>query len=122
MSQVTPPLEKWLAEIKSGPDADRIGMYLMHNGVVRGSSRAGTPVTGMELTYDHAGLASAIERVEQMDGVICVRAWVNEGTLEVGDDIMYALVGGDFREHVFAGLQELVRIIKSEVVAEREAS
>lgn len=116
----TPPLEAWLAEIKQGPDAGRIGMYLMHNGVVRGSSRQGAPVSGMSLSFDRDGLADALRRVGEMPGVIVARAWINEGDLSVGDDIMYVLVGGDFRENVFSGLQELVRIIKSEVVRETE--
>jgi molybdopterin synthase catalytic subunit len=49
-----------------------------------------------------------------------VRVWINEGRLTVGDDIMYALVAGDIRENVLSGLQELVRLIKTEVVRERE--
>jgi len=45
---------------------------------------------------------------------------VNEGRLAVGDDIMLALVGGDIRENVIGALQELVRLIKTEVVREHE--
>ena len=37
----TPPIQAWLEEIKRGPDSSRIGMYLVHNGVVRGTSRNG---------------------------------------------------------------------------------
>ncbi len=121
MTGNTAPLAAWLDEIKTGPDAHRIGMYLMHNGVVRGHSRAGETVVGMELGYDARGLAQALEHVEGMDGIFAARAWINSGTLAVGDDIMYALVAGDYREHVFAGIQELVRIIKSQVVTESEA-
>jgi hypothetical protein len=33
---------------------------------------------------------------------------------------MYALVAGDIRDNVFVALQELVRLIETEVVAERE--
>jgi molybdopterin synthase catalytic subunit len=95
-------------------------MYLMHNGVVRGTARDGTVVSGMDLSYDRARLAEVIQQVEAGPGVVAVRAWVNEGGLAVGDDIMYALVAGDIREHVFSGLQELVRLIKTEVVTERE--
>jgi molybdopterin synthase catalytic subunit len=55
-----------------------------------------------------------------MPGVTFVRAWVNSGHLEVGDDIMYVLVGGDIRENVFDALQTLVRTIKTRVVTENE--
>ncbi|MBN1629690.1 MAG: molybdenum cofactor biosynthesis protein MoaE [Thermoleophilia bacterium] len=97
-------------------------MYLIHNGVVRGTARDGTPVSGMDLSYDHARLQELLAEIGARQGVIAVRAWVNEGGLAVGDDIMYALVAGDIRENVFSGLQELVRLIKTEVVTEFEVS
>lgn len=55
-----------------------------------------------------------------MPGVVAVHAWVNEGRLAVGDDIMLALVAGDIRENVFGALQQLVRLIKTQCVKERE--
>lgn len=120
MSGARPYLQTWMDEIKNGPDGARIGMLLSHNGVVRGTARDGSPVQGMDLSYDRELLQKVIAEVETMPGVIAVRAWINEGRLSVGDDIMYALVAGDFREHVFDGLKELVRRIKSEVVSEWE--
>lgn len=120
MSTVHPPIIEWLNEVKSGPDSAKIGMYLVHNGVVRGSSRDGTPVSGMDLSHNRQRLGEVIAQVESRPGIHAVRAWVNEGALNVGDDIMYALVGGDIRENVFTALQELVRLIKTEVVKEFE--
>ena len=128
MQNTRPSLDAWLAELKADPAAAGVGMFLMHNGIVRATARTvargmesgGPAVTSMELSFDRAGLEAAIEAVRSMTGIVFVRAWVNEGTLSLGDDIMYALVGGDIRENVFAGLQELVRRIKSEVVAELE--
>ncbi len=120
MHDEPPSLQTWLDEIKSGPDGARIGMYLVHNGVVRGTTRDGSPVTGMDLSHDRGRLAEVIEQVEARQGVIATRVWVNEGRLSIGDDIMYALVAGDIRDNVFSGLQELVRLIKTEVVKEWE--
>jgi molybdopterin synthase catalytic subunit len=117
-----PSPQEWLDEIKSGPDSARIGMYLVHNGVVRGTARDGSVVTGMDLSYDRGRLGEVIAQVEARPGVVAVRAWINEGALAVGDDIMYALVAGDIRENVLSSLQELVRLIKTEVVTEREIS
>ena len=116
----TPPIQAWLEEIKRGPDSSRIGMYLVHNGVVRGTSRNGNAVSGMKLSYDQARLNQVIQQVGDRPGIVAVRAWVNEGVLQVGEDIMYALVAGDIRENVFSGLQELVRLIKTDVVVEQE--
>ena len=115
-----PDLDAWLAEVKALPGAGDVGMYLCHNGVVRAHSRDGRAVSGMQLSVDRARLALAVEEAHRKKGVSVVRAWVNEGHLLVGDDIMYVLVGGDIREHVFDALQSLVRAIKTEVVAEME--
>jgi molybdopterin synthase catalytic subunit len=120
MHHTAPSLQTWLDEIKSGTNASRIGMYLVHNGVVRGTARDGSPVTGMDLSYDSGRLADVIEEVEARPGVFAVRVWLNEGRLSIGDDIMYALVAGDIRDNVFGGLQELVRLVKTEVVKEWE--
>lgn len=113
-------IETWLDEIKSSPDSARIGMCLVHNGIVRGHARDGAPVSGMNLSYDRQRLQEVLDQVKALPGVVAVRAWVNEGQLQVGDDIMYVLVAGDIRENVFGALQELVRLIKSEVVTELE--
>jgi molybdopterin synthase catalytic subunit len=120
MSDQIPQFETWLDEIKSGPGSAGVGMYLMHNGVVRGTTRSGQPVTGMDLTYDQERLASIIDEIKARPGVVALRVWINEGHLVVGDDIMRVLVGGDIRENVFGALQEMVRLIKTECVKERE--
>ena len=120
MGDQIPRFETWLDEIKTGPESARIGMYLMHNGVVRGTRRDGTPVTGMDLTYDRERLSAIIAEIEERPGVVAVRVWINEGQLTVGDEIMRVLVGGDIRENVFGALQEMVRLIKTECVKERE--
>jgi molybdopterin synthase catalytic subunit len=95
-------------------------MFLVHNGVVRGTSRSGELVAGMELSVDRDRLEEIVASARLMEGVTYVRAWVNEGRLAVGDDIMYVVVAGDIREHVFEALQALVRMIKTQVVTEKE--
>ena len=49
-----------------------------------------------------------------------MRAWVNEGALRVGDDIMLVLIGADIRPHAVDALQALVGKLKNECVTERE--
>lgn len=122
MAKLTPPsVEQWLAEAKAAADAAGVGMYLIHNGVVRGHSRGGEPVAGMRLEVDRARLESVLAQTNAREGISLVRAWVNEGELAVGDDIMFVLVGGDIREHVFEALMEGVRAIKTSVVTEVES-
>ena len=115
-----PSLDAWLAEVKREPAAADVGMYLCHNGVVRSYSRDGKPVAAMDLAVDRERLEEILSTARLMEGVSVVRAWVNEGRLEVGDDIMYVLVGGDIRPHVIEALTALVSMIKSEVVTESE--
>lgn len=129
MSKLTPPsMDAWLAEAKQHESAPKIGMYLTHNGVVRQSARAKVrlgvedtkPVTGMEFSYDREKVEAVIADTYNMDGIYYIKVWLNEGTLSLGDDIMYVLVGGDIRPHVVDALQYLVGRIKSECVMEKE--
>lgn len=125
----TPPsIEEWLREAKADPAASQIGMFLTHNGVVRQTPKAqvrqglddGSTVKGMEFYYDAEKVDAAIEEAYKLEGIYYIRAWLNEGQLEVGDDIMYILIGGDIRPHVVDALQFLVEKIKTECVTEIE--
>ena len=61
-----------------------------------------------------------IAETYKLDGIYYVKVWLNEGQLQVGDDIMYVLIGGDIRPHVVDALQYLVGRIKNECVEETE--
>jgi molybdopterin synthase catalytic subunit len=113
-------VNEWLRDVKAQTGASGIGMILVHDGVVRGSSRSGEPVRGMRLSADKGRFAEVLAEAATWPGVVAVRGWVNEGDLAVGDDIMKVLVAGDIRENVFAALQRLVGLIKGEVVTEAE--
>ena len=129
MSKKTAPsMDAWLAEAKAHESAPKVGMYLVHNGTVRQTAKAKArfgaedtkPVTGMEFSYDPAKVEAAIEDAYQLEGIFYIRVWLNEGRLEMGDDIMYVLIGGDIRPHVVDALQYLVGRIKNECVIETE--
>jgi molybdopterin synthase catalytic subunit len=109
-----------IQRIKTRPEASGIGMILAHQGIVRGSSRDGEPVYGMDLCVDRSRFDQALAEALTWPGVVAVDGWINEGHLSVGDDIMKVVVAGDIRENVFGGLQRLVSIIKKEVVTESE--
>ncbi len=112
----------FVEQIKSHPDYGRVGMILCHHGVVRGSSRDGTPVAGVTVKVDRQRLAGILAEMKTRAGIVEVLAEVREGRLRVGDDIMVVAVAGDFRERVFAVLRETVDLIKSEVTAKTEWS
>ena len=125
----TPPsIDAWLKEAKAQTRSGKIGMYLIHNGTVRETARAlvregaeGTaPVTGMQFSYDEAKVSAAVENAKKLPGISLVRVWLNSGSLSLGDDIMYVMIGGDIRPHVIDALQTLVGTIKNECVTEQE--
>ena len=113
-------LEGWIKEIKEKCDPESVGMILAHNGIVRGTSKAGEPVKGMNLTYDKDLLGRTVEEFKKRDGISEVKVWINEGELAVGDDIMYLLVAGRFRTDVLPALEALLTIVKRDIVKEVE--
>jgi molybdopterin synthase catalytic subunit len=113
-------LEQWINEIKKDSDFKDLGMILVHNGMVRATSKEGKLVKGMHLSYDREKLAGLLDELGKRNGIVSVKGWINEGILKVGDDIMYALVAGRFRTIVFPVLEELVSRIKKEIVTEEE--
>ena len=123
-----PSLDLWMEEAKQCESAGKVGMYLMHNGVVRETARAqvregaedARPVAAMVFTYDRDKLDAAVADTYKMPGIYYIRTWLAEGRLQVGDDIMYVLIGGDIRPHVMDALDYLVGRIKDECVSEKE--
>ncbi len=126
--KIVPSMDAWMREAKQHKSAPNIGMYLTHNGIVRQSAKAKVRygqentknVVGMKFSYDAHKVEDVIAATYQMDGVYYIKVWLNEGQLQVGDDIMYVLIGGDIRPHVVDALQYLVGRIKNECVEETE--
>ena len=124
----SPSMDAWLEEAKKDESAGKVGMYLIHNGVVRETAKAVVrqtdgdprPLSGMFFSYDREKVDAAIEETYGLDGIYYISVWLNEGELELGDDIMYVLIGGDIRPHVIDALQFLVGKIKNECVVETE--
>lgn len=126
--KMPPSIDEWLSEAKADPSASKVGMYLVHNGVVRKTPKAmvrqgiddGSLVHELEFSYDEAKVEQAVGEANKMEGIYYIKAWLNEGRLAVGDDIMYILIGGDIRPRVIDALQFLVNKIKTECVTEIE--
>lgn len=128
MRKPIPSMDAWLKEAKAHASAPKIGMYLTHNGTVRQSAKAKVrygaedtkPVTGMFFSYDQEKVDSIIAETYKLEGIYYIKVWLNEGQLQMGDDIMYVLIGGDIRPRVIEGLNYLVGRIKQECVVEKE--
>ena len=128
MSKPVPSMDAWLKEAKAHESAPKIGMYLVHNGTVRQSAKAKVrygeentkDVTGMVFSYDPQKVNAVIADAYKLEGIYYIKVWLNEGQLDLGDDIMYVLIGGDIRPRVVDALQYLVGRIKNECVIETE--
>ena len=128
MSKQSPSIDAWLREAKAHESAPLCGMYLTHNGTVRQTAKAQVrygiedtkEVTGMLFSYDQEKVDAIIADTHKMEGIYYIKVWLNEGQIQMGDDIMYVLIGGDIRPRVVDALQYLVGRVKIECVVETE--
>ena len=93
----------------------------MHGSVAIAAANAGKHILcekPLEITLEKVD--AVIAETYRMEGIYYIRVWLNEGELNVGDDIMYVLIGGDIRPRVVDALQYLVGRIKNECVSEIE--
>ena len=109
-----------IRKVKAHPAYHDAGMILCHNGVVRATSRDGKSVKELIVNVDRSRLAEIIAEMKKRPGIIEVLAEVREGKLGVGDDVMYIVVAGDFRENVFPALMDAVNMIKAQVTTKTE--
>ena len=123
-----PSMDAWLKDAKNSENADKCGMFLFHNGVVRATAKAevrngeenAPAVRGMVFDYDEKKVSAAVEKALTMEGIYYARVWLNKGELSVGDNIMLALLGGDTRPHTVDALNALVGELKENCVTEKE--
>ncbi len=113
-------LTAMINKIKNNPRYPEAGMIVCHNGVVRGTSRNGQPVSAIEISVDRNRLKDVLAGYKQMPGIVDIMVEITEGPLKVGEDIMAVVVAGDIRENVFPVLQEMVDTIKRDVVRKKE--
>ncbi len=113
-------IEQWIKDIKKECPADMLGMILFHDGIVRATAKNGARVQAMNLSYNQNKLDSVVSELKKRDGIADIKVWINEGHLNIGDDIMKVCVAGRFRTDVLPVFQELISIIKTEIVREEE--
>jgi len=106
--------------IKSHPDYAKVGMILCHNGVVRGTSRDARPVSGLTVTVDRDALDDILAEQRQRPGIVDILVEFREGSLKVGDEVMFIVVAGDLRDHVIPVLEDTLNAIKKRVTRKTE--
>ncbi len=113
-------IDQWIKQIKATCAPEMLGMILLHNGIVRATAKNGKAVRAMNLSYDKAKLEDTVREFKKRNGIAEIKVWINEGNLQIGDDIMKVCVAGRFRADVLPVFQELIAIIKNEIVKEEE--
>ncbi len=115
-------IDSTIASLKARPDfADNVGMILVHNGTVRGWSRAdGSRVAAVDVTVDQKQVARLRHEFLQHQGIYDIIIETRDGIRKPGDDLLFILVAGDLREHVKEVLSQLLDRIKQEAVSKRE--
>jgi molybdopterin synthase catalytic subunit len=113
-------LNKMIEEVKKSTDPSKVGMITSHLGVVRGTSRNGDQVSGIEVAYDRQSLQAIVRDIKKMPGIAEVLVETREGRLNVGEEILAVVVAGDIRENVFPALVNAVNRIKKEASTKKE--
>ena len=115
-------ISKTIQQLKAEPGfTDNVGMVLVHNGVVRGWSRADRQkVDSIKIEPDTAKLETIRRELEGRPGIFRIVAHANSGLMKPGDDVLFLIVAGDIRENVKAAFAELLDRIKAEAVFKQE--
>ena len=78
-------------------------------------------MTGLKVSVDHDRLKEILEAQKKKPGIVDVIVEIaEEKVLNVGDDVMYIVVGGDIRENVIATLTETLNQVKAEVTSKTQ--
>jgi len=114
-------VSRLIQKIKSHPRYSEAGMILIHNGVVRKTSRNGKAVTGLSVSVDHTKLREVIATYQKRPGILEILVEIAEDrVLSVGYDVMLLVVAGDIRGNVIQTLSETLDAIKSIVTRKTE--
>jgi len=107
-----------LRKVKSNPRISEVGAIACFIGVVRGVTKNGSPVEGLEIeAYEEKAnetMARICEELSQRKGIVDVQIHHNIGSFNVGDELVYVVVAGGHREQVFPVLVEAVERYKKE--------
>lgn len=107
-------------KVKMHRDYSKVGMILCHNGVVRSTSRDGRPVSELTVQVNRRQLQEIMDDIRQRPGIIEALVEIREGKLYPGEDVMFVVVAGDFRENVFSALMDAINRIKADATRKIE--
>ncbi|NTV38227.1 MAG: molybdenum cofactor biosynthesis protein MoaE [Anaerolineales bacterium] len=97
-----------------------VGMIVCHNGVVRGTSRAGLAAEYLDVDVDREKWEAIVGEMRAQPGIAAVETHLFTGRRKIGDDVMLLVVAGDIRENVLPVLERLLNRLKQEAVIKFE--
>lgn len=115
-----PTLNDLIEKIKKEVDFAKVGMIACHNGVARGTSRAGEPTEYLDVDVDSDVWEKILVEMRSEPGISAVEAYLFRGRRRVGDDVLLIAVAGDIRENVLPVLEKTLNRLKKEAVKKRE--
>lgn len=115
-----PTLYELIEKVKRETDPAEVGMIVCHNGVVRGTSRAGETAEFLDIDVDSQAWEQVLQEMRTEPGIAAVEAHLFTGRRHVGEDVMLVVVAGDIRENVFPVLERTVNRLKKEAVRKKE--
>lgn len=115
-----PNLQELVDKVKREADPMKVGMIVCHNGVVRGTSRAGARAEFLDVDVDQEKWDSIVGEMRAEPGIAAVETHLFTGRRRVGDDVMLLVVAGDIRENVLPVLERLLNRLKGEAVIKFE--
>jgi len=113
-------LQDMVDKVKRESDPARVGMIVCHNGVVRATSRDGTPAEYLDVEMDAAAWEKIIGEMRARPGIAAIEAHLFTGRRQIGDDVLLVVVAGDIRENVFPVLEQTVNRLKDKAVLKSE--
>ena len=110
-----------IQKLKKLPNfAEKVGMILVHNGVVRATSRNGKKVLKLIVKVDYDKINSFIEEFSREKGIFKIIVKANQGEFFPLDDLLFIIVAGDIRDNVKDTLSTLLEKIKLECIKKEE--
>jgi len=107
-----------LENTRKKPDFHKVGAITMFVGVVRGETKERETVKELELEAYKEKADEVLENIcrelQAKEGIVDVQIHHFTGSFQVGEELVYVLVAGSHRSHVFPVLEEAVERYKKE--------
>ncbi|MEX2738354.1 MAG: molybdenum cofactor biosynthesis protein MoaE [Candidatus Wukongarchaeota archaeon] len=109
-------LEEVIAAVRENSDFYKAGAIVSFVGVVRGVTKEGEEVLGLELeAYEEKAeevLLEIVREIESREDIVDARIFHAVGDFSVGEDLVYVVLAGGHREDLFPALKEAVESYK----------